>query len=73
MLWLRFKIAVKGGHSAYPHTGGSANKVAAALIQDLQAIEAMVPDEPATVRHTLDRPEVAARPPTCRWAPARPR
>jgi succinyl-diaminopimelate desuccinylase len=59
MLWLRFKISVKGGHSAYPHTGGSANKVAAALIQDLQAIEAMVPEEPAAVRATLDRPEVA--------------
>ena len=58
MLWLRFRIAVKGGHSAYPHTGGSANKVAAALIQDLLAIEEMVPDEPAAVRATLDRPEV---------------
>ena len=58
MLWVRFKISVKGGHSAYPHTGGSANKVAAALIQDLQAVEAMVPDEPTAVRATLDRPEV---------------
>jgi len=60
MLWLRFTIAVKGGHSAYPHTGGSANKVAAALIQDLLAIEKMTPDEPATVRATLDKPEVRA-------------
>jgi|FEC22Drversion2_1045045.scaffolds.fasta_scaffold01412_8 succinyl-diaminopimelate desuccinylase len=60
MLWLRFTIAVKGGHSAYPHTGGSANKVAAALIQDLLEIEQMTPDEPATVRATLDRPEVRA-------------
>ncbi|HEX9328769.1 MAG TPA: M20/M25/M40 family metallo-hydrolase, partial [Reyranella sp.] len=58
MLWLRFTIAVKGGHSAYPHTGGSANKVAAALIADLLAIEKMVPDEPATVRATLDKPDV---------------
>jgi succinyl-diaminopimelate desuccinylase len=58
MLWLRFKIAAKGGHSAYPHTGGSANKMAAVLIRDLQAIEAMVPEEPATVRAALDRPEV---------------
>ena len=58
MLWLRFCIAVKGGHSAYPHTGGSATKVAAALIQDLLAIESMAPDEPDTVRCTLDRPEV---------------
>jgi succinyl-diaminopimelate desuccinylase len=60
MLWLSFTIAVKGGHSAYPHTGGSANKVAAALIADLLAIEQMTPDEPATVRATLDRPEVRA-------------
>ena len=60
MLWLRFTIAVKGGHSAYPHTGGSANKVAAALIADLLAIEKMTPDEPATVRATLDKPEVRA-------------
>jgi succinyl-diaminopimelate desuccinylase len=61
MLWLRFKIGVKGGHSAYPHTGGSANKMAAVLIRDLQAIEAMVPEEPATVRAALDRPEVMRR------------
>ena len=58
MLWLRFRIDVKGGHSAYPHTGGSATKVAAALIQDLESIEQLVPDEPDTVRRTLDRPEV---------------
>jgi succinyl-diaminopimelate desuccinylase len=60
MLWLRFRIAVKGGHSAYPHTGGSANKLAAALIGDLLAIESMTPDEPPAVRRTLDRPEVQA-------------
>jgi succinyl-diaminopimelate desuccinylase len=58
MLWLRFKVAVKGGHSAYPHTGGSATKIAAALIQDLQSIEQLLPDEPPTVRQTLDRPGV---------------
>jgi succinyl-diaminopimelate desuccinylase len=58
MLWLRLKVAVKGGHSAYPHTGGSATKVAAAVIQDLQAVEQLVPQEPETVRLTLDKPEV---------------
>jgi len=58
MLWVRFRIAVQGGHSAYPHTGGSANKVAAALIGDLVKIEEMVPDEPEVVRRMLDRPEV---------------
>jgi len=55
MLWLRFRIAVPGGHSAYPHTGGSANKVAAQLIGELLAIEAMAPDEPDVVRRMLDR------------------
>ena len=58
MLWVRFRIAVQGGHSAYPHTGGSANKVAAALIGDLVKIEEMAPDEPDVVRRMLDRPEV---------------
>jgi succinyl-diaminopimelate desuccinylase len=58
MFWLRFRIAVKGGHSAYPHTGGSATKVAAALIQDLQSVEQLVPQEPDAVRRTLDKPEV---------------
>jgi len=51
---------VPGGHSAYPHTSPSANKVAAALIKDLEGIEAMVPAEPPAVRATLDRPEVKA-------------
>ena len=60
MLWLRFRIATPGGHSAYPHSSASANKIAAALIRDLEAIEAMVPDEPAVVREVLSRPEVVA-------------
>jgi succinyl-diaminopimelate desuccinylase len=60
ILWLRFRITVPGGHSAYPHTSPSANKVAAALIADLDAIEAMVPDEPDVVRRTLDRADVQA-------------
>ena len=47
-----------GGHSAYPHTSPSANKIAASLIKDLETIETMVPDEPETVRQTLDRAEV---------------
>jgi succinyl-diaminopimelate desuccinylase len=60
MLWTRLRIAVPGGHSAYPHTSPSATKIAAALIKDLEAIEAMVPDEPAVVREVLSRPEVVA-------------
>ncbi|HTR83480.1 MAG TPA: M20/M25/M40 family metallo-hydrolase [Reyranella sp.] len=58
MLWTRLTIKVPGGHSAYPHTSPSATKIAASLIKDLEGIEAMVPAEPATVKATLDRPEV---------------
>jgi succinyl-diaminopimelate desuccinylase len=60
MLWLRLRIAVPGGHSAYPHTSPSATKIAASLIKELETIEAMVPDEPAVVREVLSRPEVVA-------------
>ena len=58
MLWLRFRIRVPGGHSAYPHTSPSATKIAASLIKDLETIETMAPDEPDLVRKTLDRAEV---------------
>ncbi|MEI6202502.1 MAG: M20/M25/M40 family metallo-hydrolase [Enhydrobacter sp.] len=58
MLWLRFRVKVRGGHSAYPHTSPSATKIAASLIKDLETIEEMVPDEPDTVRQTLQRGEV---------------
>ena len=58
ILWVRFRIGVPGGHSAYPHTSASANKIAAALIHDLETIEAKVADETESVRRTLDRPEV---------------
>lgn len=58
MLWVRFHINVPGGHSAYPHTGGSANKLAAALIKELDAIEVLAPAEPEVVRRVLDRPDV---------------
>ena len=58
IFWLRFRIAVPGGHSAYPHTSPSANKIAASLIKDLEAIEGLAPEEPEVVRRTLDRPDV---------------
>ena len=58
MVWFRFTVEGPGGHSAYPHTGASANRLAAHLVQDLEAIESKVPDEPSVVRETLGRPEV---------------
>ena len=60
MLWFRFTVEGPGGHSAYPHTGASANRLAAHLVRDLETIESMAPDEPAVVREALDRPEVRA-------------
>ena len=60
MLWLRFTIEAPGGHSAYPHTGASANRLAARLVRDLETIESKVPAEPRVVRTALDRPEVRA-------------
>ena len=60
MLWLRFTVEGPGGHSAYPHLGASANRRAAHLVRDLEAIESKAPAEPSVVRETLDRPEVRA-------------
>ncbi len=60
MLWFRFTVEGPGGHSAYPHTGASANRLAAHLVRDLEAIESKAPDEPSVVREALDRPEVRA-------------
>ena len=58
MLWLRFVIRTAGGHSAYPHTGASANRLAARLVRELGTIESKAPSEPETVAAALDRPEV---------------
>ncbi|MEA2779376.1 MAG: succinyl-diaminopimelate desuccinylase [Rhodospirillaceae bacterium] len=46
-LWLVFNIKTAGAHGAYPHLSKSATKIAASLIQDLEAVtraEATLPD-----------------------------
>ena len=60
MLWLRFTIETRGGHSAYPHLGASANRLAVRLVRRLEALESMAAAEPRPVRRTLERPEVRA-------------
>jgi len=55
MLWMRFTIRTPGGHSAYPHLSRSANKIAAALVRDLEALEAIRPAPPEAVRRALSR------------------
>jgi len=60
IFWMRFTIRTPGGHSAYPHTSASANKIAARLIRDLETLEAIEPDVPEKVARVMATPEVRA-------------
>jgi succinyl-diaminopimelate desuccinylase len=60
MLWMRFAVRTPGGHSAYPHVSKSANRIAAALIRDLESLESLVPATPEKVARALSGPEVEA-------------
>ena len=52
-LWLEFDIRTKGAHGAYPHQTESASKIAAALIEDLEAVTEIEPDMPDNVFRAL--------------------
>lgn len=58
--WMRFRIRTPGGHSAYPHTSPSANRIAARLIHDLESLEDLRPAVPPRVAAALDAPEAQA-------------
>ena len=60
MFWLKLSIRTPGGHSAYPHVSKSANRIAAALIRDLESLEALVPATPEKVARALGGPGVRA-------------
>jgi succinyl-diaminopimelate desuccinylase len=60
MFWLKLSIRTPGGHSAYPHVSKSANRIAAALIRDLESLEALVPATPEKVARALAGPDVRA-------------
>src|SRR5215469_16701496 len=60
MFWLKLAIRTPGGHSAYPHVSKSANRIAAALIRDLESLEALAPDVPEKVARALAGPDVRA-------------
>jgi succinyl-diaminopimelate desuccinylase len=60
MFWLKLSIRTPGGHSAYPHVSKSANRIAAALIRDLESLETLVPVTPETVARALGGPNVRA-------------
>ena len=53
MLWLNFTVRTRGGHSAYPHTGESATKIAARLINDLETLTQLQPDMPGNVAQAI--------------------
>ena len=58
--WVKFTVRTPGGHSAYPHVSASANKIAAALIRDLESLESIAPATPDKVARALSSPEVIA-------------
>jgi succinyl-diaminopimelate desuccinylase len=60
MFWLKLAVRTPGGHSAYPHVSKSANRIAAALVRDLESLEALVPAAPEKVARALARPGVRA-------------
>lgn len=60
MFWLKLSIRTPGGHSAYPHVSKSANRIAAALVRDLESLEALVPAAPEKVARALAGPGVRA-------------
>lgn len=60
IVWMRFVVRTPGGHSAYPHTSPSANKIAIRLARELESLESLVPDVPESVARLMARPEVRA-------------
>ena len=56
MFWLKLSIKTPGGHSAYPHVSKSANRIAAALIRDLESLESLVPAHAGEGRARARRP-----------------
>ena len=58
--WMRFVVRTPGGHSAYPHTSLSANKIAIRLARDLESLESIVPRVPPEVARFMARPDVRA-------------
>jgi succinyl-diaminopimelate desuccinylase len=55
-LWLKFTIRTTGAHGAYTHATGSATRVAASMIRDLEKLEDMTFDLP----HNLQKAQADA-------------
>ena len=57
IMWMRFRVRTPGGHSAYPHTSPSANKIAVRLARDLESLEFLVPRVPEAVARAMGTAE----------------
>lgn len=60
ILWMRFVVRTPGGHSAYPHTSPSANKIAVRLAQELESLESLAPKVPEAVARVMADPDARA-------------
>jgi succinyl-diaminopimelate desuccinylase len=60
IMWMRFVIRTPGGHSAYPHTSPSANKIAVRLAQELESLESLAPRTPDAVARAMADPDARA-------------
>jgi succinyl-diaminopimelate desuccinylase len=59
-LRLTFHVNTPGGHGAYPHRSANANRIAASLIVDLDAINHIPVNMPPEMAEYLARPDVRA-------------
>jgi len=57
-LWLVFTVKARGAHGAYVHLSASATKIAAELIERLEAVTALQPEMPEAVARNLADPVV---------------
>lgn len=55
LLWLSLTVSTRGAHGAYTHMSESANKIAARIIHDLEALAEMEAQPPESVRRVLQR------------------
>jgi succinyl-diaminopimelate desuccinylase len=53
-LWLKFRVATRGGHAAYVHTSKNAIAIAMAVMNELQSMAGQRADEPPAVTQALD-------------------
>jgi succinyl-diaminopimelate desuccinylase len=60
IVWMRFVVRTPGGHSAYPHTSASANKIAIRLARDLESLESLPARVPEAVARAMASPGVRA-------------